>query len=76
MQSQWSSHPQFWGIPRGSLVRYLGCQVGIDISPNMQVVMLLLKIELGEVIFGKMNLYSKSDSLGYNVAYHLMLDLF
>ena len=37
----WCPHPQFRWIPEGESVRYLGCQVGVNISPATQLVPLL-----------------------------------
>ena len=42
---QWSPHPDFRWIPEGTSVRYLGCQVGLNISSEIQVASLLLKIK-------------------------------
>ncbi len=37
----WQPHPEFRWIPEGVSVRYLGCQVGVNISPASQIVPLL-----------------------------------
>ena len=37
----WSPHPYFQWIPEGSSLRYLGCQVGIDIPREAQIVHVL-----------------------------------
>ena len=40
----WQPHEDFKWVPRGTPVRYLGCQVGIDLSPEQQIAPLLLSI--------------------------------
>eukprot|EP00250_Pteridium_aquilinum_P015467 c22598_g1_i1 orf=254-919(-) len=40
----WSPDPGFRWIPPGTAVRYLGCQVGLDLSPEQQIAPLLLSI--------------------------------
>ena len=40
----WSPAPGFRWIPPGTAVRYLGCQVGLDLSPEQQIAPLLLSI--------------------------------
>ena len=32
---QWSPHPDFRWIPEGTSIRYLGCQVGLNISSEI-----------------------------------------
>ena len=38
---EWCPHPEFRWIPEGTTLRYLGCQVGINVSPEAQIVPLL-----------------------------------
>ena len=40
----WMPDPRFRWIPPGTAVRYLGCQVGPDLSPEQQIAPLLLSI--------------------------------
>ena len=40
----WMPDPRFRSIPPGTAVRYLGCQVGLDLSPEQQIAPLLLSI--------------------------------
>ena len=37
----WMPHPDFKWVPEGTAVRYLGCQVGINIPPELQIAPLL-----------------------------------
>ena len=41
---QWLPSPQFRWIPSGTPVRYLGCQIGIDLTAEQQIAPLLLSI--------------------------------
>ena len=41
---QWFPSPQFQWVPAGTPVRYLGCQIGIDLSAEQQIAPLLLSI--------------------------------
>ena len=40
----WTPDPGFRWIPKGTPVRYLGCQIGIDLSPEQQIAPLLLSM--------------------------------
>ena len=40
----WSPDANFHWIPRGASIRYLGCQVGIELAPEQQIAPLLLCI--------------------------------
>ena len=42
---QWSPHPDFRWVPESTSVRYLGCQVGLNISLEFHIASLLLKIK-------------------------------
>ena len=37
----WMPHPEFRWIPEGTAIRYLGCQIGIKIAPELQIAPLL-----------------------------------
>ena len=37
----WMPHCEFRWIPKGTAVRYLGCQIGIKIAPELQIAPLL-----------------------------------
>ena len=37
----WMPHCEFRWIPKGTAVRYLGCQIGIKIAPQLQIAPLL-----------------------------------
>ena len=54
--SQWSPHPDFWWILEGTSVRYLECQVGLNISSEVHVVSLLLKIRKKLLFWSKAKL--------------------
>ena len=53
---QWSPHPDFRWVPEGTSVRYLGCQVGLNISSEIQVASLLLKIRKKLMFWSKAKL--------------------
>ncbi len=40
----WSPDPNFTWLPKGTTVRYLGCQIGIDLTTEQQLAPLLLTI--------------------------------
>ena len=41
---QWLPHPSFRWIPEGTPVRYLGCQIGLELTAEQQIAPLLLSI--------------------------------
>mgnify|MGYP000158494050 FL=1 len=45
MVPPWTPDPGFRWIPKGTSVRYLGCQVGMEITPESQISPLLLLIK-------------------------------
>ena len=53
---QWSPHLDFQWIPEGTSIRYLGCQVGLNIISELQVASLLLKIRKKLLFWSKAKL--------------------
>ena len=40
---RWTPDVNFKWIPRGTSVRYLGCQVGVELAPELQIIPLLMR---------------------------------
>ena len=52
----WSPHPEFKWLSRGETVRYLGCQVGVDIPKDVQISHLLMTIRKKLMFWSSANL--------------------